>query len=431
LSTQPEHSIPSPESRAPSPASFHYRDGDFYCDDVSLASIAQRFGTPAYVYSQRTILSNYESLRRTVSHIPGLICYSVKANSHLRILSLLRQAGAGFDVVSGGELARALRAGASPDTIVFSGVGKTQDEIDAGLSAGILMFNVESAGELDLIESRAAALSKVGRVSIRVNPDVEADTHPYISTGQMIHKFGVPKDEAPELYRQAARSPHLKVQGVACHIGSQILDVEPFLKALDEILIVARNLAAEGIKVQVLDLGGGYGITYGAERPLDVELMAHGLEERLNKASLRLVIEPGRALVGNAGALITRVLYVKRNQTKNFVVIDSGMNDLMRPTLYGSYHAIVPARGGANERLLADIVGPLCESGDFFARDRDMPDVQPGDLLAVLTTGAYGFVLSSNYNTRPRPAEVLVNGAEAELIRERETVEGLMAGEKI
>ena len=396
-----------------------------------MASLAERFGTPAYVYSQSTILRNYESLRRTVSHIPGLICYSVKANSHLRILSLLRQAGAGFDVVSGGELARALRAGASPDTIVFSGVGKTQDEIDAGLAAGILMFNVESAGELDLIESRAAALNKVGRVSIRVNPDVEADTHPYISTGQMIHKFGVPKDEAPELYRLAARSPHLKVQGVACHIGSQILDVEPFLKALDEILIVARNLAAEGINVEVLDLGGGYGITYGAERPLDVELMARGLEERLSKASLRLVIEPGRALVGNAGALITRVLYVKRNQTKNFVVIDSGMNDLMRPTLYGSYHEIVPARRGTDVRLLADIVGPLCESGDFFARDRDMPDVQPGDLLAVLTTGAYGFVLSSNYNTRPRPAEVLVNGAEAELIRERETVEGLMAGERI
>jgi diaminopimelate decarboxylase len=260
---------------------------------------------------------------------------------------------------------------------------------------------------------------------------VEADTHPYISTGQMIHKFGVPKDEAPELYRRAARSPHLKVKGVACHIGSQILDVEPFLKALNEILTIARDLAGEGIKVEVLDLGGGYGITYGAERPLDVELMARGLEERLSKASLRLVIEPGRALVGNAGALITRVLYVKRNQTKNFVVIDSGMNDLMRPTLYGSYHEIVPARGGIDVRLLADIVGPLCESGDFFARDRDMPDVQPGDLLAVLTTGAYGFVLSSNYNTRPRPAEVLVNGSEAELIRERETVEGLMAGERI
>jgi diaminopimelate decarboxylase len=411
--------------------SFHYQGADFFCDGVSLASAAERFGTPAYVYSQSTILANYARLKTTVANIPGLICYSVKANSHLRILRLLRQAGAGFDVVSGGELARALRAGAAPDTLVFSGVGKTQDEIDAGISAGILMFNVESAGELALIDRRAAALGKTARVSIRVNPDVEADTHPYISTGQMIHKFGVPKDEAPELYRQAARSPHLKIQGVACHIGSQILEVEPFLKALDEILVIARNLAAEGIKIEVLDLGGGYGITYNSERPLDVDQMARGLEQRLGRASMRLVIEPGRALVGNAGALITRVLYVKKNQKKNFLVIDSGMNDLIRPTLYGSYHEIVPVRRGSEERLVADIVGPLCESGDFFARDRDMPDVQPGDLLAVLTTGAYGFVLSSNYNTRPRPAEILVNGSEMELIRERETVEGLMAGEKL
>ena len=311
--------------------SFHYRQGELFCDDLSLASLAERFGTPAYVYSQSTILRNYERLRGTLARIPGLICYSVKANSHLRILSLLRQAGAGFDVVSGGELARALRAGAAPDTIVFSGVGKTQDEIDAGLAAGILMFNVESAGELAVIESRARALRKVGRVSIRVNPDVEADTHPYISTGQMIHKFGVPKDEAPELYRRAARSPHLKVQGVACHIGSQILEVEPFWKALDEILSVARQLAAEGIAVEVLDLGGGFGISYGAEQPLDVERMARGLEERLREASMRLILEPGRALVGNAGVLVTRVLYVKRNQRKNFVVVDAGMNDLMRP----------------------------------------------------------------------------------------------------
>ncbi len=411
--------------------SFQYRQGVLFCDDLSLATIAKRFGTPAYVYSQSTILRNYERLRGTLARIPGLICYSVKANSHLRILSLLRREGAGFDVVSGGELARALRAGAAPDTIVFSGVGKTQDEIDAGLAAGILMFNVESAGELAVIESRARALEKVGRISIRVNPDVEAGTHPYISTGQMIHKFGVPKDEAFELYRQAARSSHLKVQGVACHIGSQILEVEPFWKALEEILSVARQVAAEGIAVEALDLGGGYGISYGAEPPLDVERLARGLEARLRQAPLRLILEPGRALVGNAGALITRVLYVKRNQRKNFVVVDAGMNDLMRPTLYGSYHEIVPAREGAAERLQADIVGPLCESGDFFARDRDMPDVQPGDLLAVLTVGAYGFVLSSNYNTRPRPAEVLVHGGEAELIRPRETVEDLMAGEQM
>jgi diaminopimelate decarboxylase len=411
--------------------SFHYRKDEFFCEDLSVASLAERFGTPAYIYSQSTLLGNYDRLRGTLARLSGLICYSVKANSHLRILSLLRQAGAGFDVVSGGELARALRAGAAPGAIVFSGVGKTPEEIDAGLAAGILMFNVESAGELAVIESRARALAKVGRISIRVNPDVEADTHPYISTGQMIHKFGVPKDEALELYRQAARSPHLKVQGVACHIGSQILDVEPFWKALDEILTVARSLEAEGIPVEVLDLGGGYGISYGPEQALDMQRLEQGLEARLGRTSMRLILEPGRALVGNAGALLMRVLYVKHNQRKNFIVVDAGMNDLMRPTLYGSYHEIVPARGGAAERLQADIVGPLCESGDFFARDRDMPDVQPGDLLAVLTAGAYGYVLSSNYNTRPRPAEVLVNGAEAELIRPRETLEGLMAGEKM
>jgi diaminopimelate decarboxylase len=395
-----------------------------------LATIAERFGTPAYVYSQSTILRNYERVCGAMAGIPGLICYSVKANSHLRILSLLRQAGAGFDVVSGGELTRALRAGAAADTIVYSGVGKTREEIDAGLAAGIMMFNVESAGELAVIESRARALDKVGRISIRVNPDVEADTHPYISTGQMIHKFGVPKEEAPELYRRAARSRHLQVRGVACHIGSQILEVEPFWKALDEILDVARLLATEGIAVEVLDLGGGYGISYGAEQPLDIERMARGLDERVRQASMRLVLEPGRALVGDAGVLLIRVLYVKQNQRKNFVVVDAGMNDLMRPTLYGSYHEIVPVQDRAAERLQADVVGPICESGDFFAQDRDMPDVQPGDLLAVLTTGAYGFVLSSNYNTRPRPAEVLVSGAEAELIRARETVENLMAGER-
>ena len=428
MRAHPESRVPSRESRVAE--SFHYRQGEFFCEDVPLASLAERFGTPAYVYSQSTILGNYEQFHGSLARLPNLICYSVKANSHLRILSLLRQVGAGFDVVSGGELARALRAGAAPDTVVFSGVGKTQDEIDAGLTAGILMFNVESAGELAVIESRARALGKRGQVSVRLNPDVEAHTHPYISTGQMIHKFGVPKDEALELYRRAARSPHLKVQGVACHIGSQILEVEPFWEALDEIWGVARQLAAEGIAVEVLDLGGGYGITYASEPPLNVERLAHGVEERLRGARLRLILEPGRALVGNAGVLMTRVLYVKQNQQKNFVVVDAGMNDLMRPTLYGSYHEIVPVLDRAAERLQADVVGPICESGDFFAQDRDMPDVQPGDLLAVLTTGAYGFVLSSNYNTRPRPAEVFVNGAQADLIRARETVEALMAGEE-
>jgi len=409
---------------------FHYRSGEFHCEDVPVSSLADRFGTPVYVYSQGAIIGNFRELRERLAQVPSLICYSVKANSNLRILRLLRDAGAGFDVVSGGELARALRVGAAPDAIVFSGVGKTQAEVDAGLEAGILMFNVESSGELDMVECRAQALAKPARVSIRVNPDVVAQTHPYVSTGQIIHKFGVPKEEALDLYRRAARWPHLKIHGVACHIGSQILEVEPFLKALDEILDVARQLQVEGVQVEFLDLGGGYGIRYADEQPLDFDRLMQGIADRLRDTRYRLILEPGRALVGDAGILLTRVLYVKRSQQKKFIVVDAGMNDLMRPTLYGSYHEIVPTHERPAEKLLADVVGPLCETGDFLAQDREMPDVQPGDLLAILTAGAYGFVLASNYNTRPRAAEVLVHGAEVELIRPRERVEDLMVGER-
>ena len=408
---------------------FQYREAEFFCEDLPAATIAERFGTPVYVYSQTTILRNFKRLAASLKRLPGLICYSVKANSNLRILGLLRSWGAGFDVVSGGELMRVQRAGALPGTTVFSGVGKTAEEIDAGIAAGILMFNVESAGELEVIESRAAALGKIAPISIRVNPDVEAHTHPYISTGQIIHKFGVPKKDAPALYRQAARSPHLEVRGIACHIGSQILEVAPFWKALDELLGVARQLASEGMAVEWLDLGGGYGTRYAQEDPFDVEEMTRGLEARLAGTGMKLILEPGRALVGNAGVLLTRVLYVKRNECKNFVVIDAGMNDLMRPTLYGSYHEIIPALKRTVQDFLADVVGPLCETGDFLAQDRRMADVQPGDLLSVMTAGAYGFALSSNYNTRPRPAEVLVHGAEVELIRPREKVEDLIGAE--
>jgi diaminopimelate decarboxylase len=410
---------------------FYYQSGRYMCEDVPVESVAERFGTPAYVYSQSALAQNFQAIQKALGPIPGLICYSVKANSNLRILSLLHKAGAGFDVVSGGELARVLRIGALAERIVYSGVGKTQEEVDAGLAAGILMFNVESAGELDLIETRARALGKPGRVSIRLNPEVVADTHPYISTGQVIHKFGVPEDEALELYHRAARSPHLKVHGVACHIGSQILEVEPFLRALEEILDVAGKLEGAKIPVEFLDLGGGYGIRYAQETPLDMGRLMQGIAGKLRGTSYRLIIEPGRALVGNAGILLTRVLYVKRNPQKNFVVVDAGMNDLMRPALYGSHHEIVPAREGRTAQFQADVVGPLCETGDFLAQARVLPDVQPGDLLAILTVGAYGFVLASNYNTRPRPAEVLVHGRQAELIRPRERLEDLMAGEPL
>jgi diaminopimelate decarboxylase len=410
---------------------FRYSADRLYCEDVPLASVAECFGTPTYIYSRAAILENYCRWASGLAPVPGLICYSVKANSNLKILSLLREAGAGFDIVSGGELARVLRASADAGRVVFSGVGKTVAEVDAGLAAGILMFNVESGGELDLIEARARALGKRAQVSIRVNPDVVAETHPYISTGQIIHKFGVSKDEAMELYRRAARSEHLAVRGVACHIGSQILEIEPFLKALDEILSVAQELRAEGIEVEFLDLGGGYGIRYADESPLAMDRLMEALATRTRGTSYRLIIEPGRALVGDAGVLLTRVLYVKRSPQKNFIVVDAGMNDLMRPTLYGSYHEIVPVEPRPREKLTADVVGPLCETGDFLAQDREMPDVAPGDLLAILTVGAYGYVLASNYNTRPRPAEVLVDGEKAELIRPRERLEDLMAGETL
>ncbi len=410
---------------------FHYASNQFACEEVPLASVAERFGTPAYVYSQATLLDNFRALERRLQTPPSFICYSVKANSNLKILSLLREAGAGFDVVSAGELARALRAGADPGRVVFSGVGKTATEVDAGIQAGILMFNVESAEELELIDQRARALGRRAGVSVRVNPDVAAKTHPYTATGRVIHKFGVSREEARTLYRAAARSEHLSVLGVACHIGSQILEVGPFLAALDEILSLAEELRAQSIQIECVDLGGGFGIRYREEPGFDFDCLAQGIAERLKGRPYRLIVEPGRALVGNAGVLLTRVLYVKRNEQKSFVVVDAGMNDLLRPALYGAFHGIVPVEQRPNEKMRADVVGPLCETGDFLAQDREIPRVRAGDLLAVLTVGAYGFVLASNYNSRPRPAEVLVNGGAVELIRPRERVEDLMAGEPV
>ncbi len=409
-----------------------YRAGTMFCEGVSLASLAERYGTPLYVYSRQTILENYRALAARLVRIPSLVCYSVKANSNLAILSLLRNEGAGFDIVSGGELARVLKAGAEPGRIVFSGVGKTREEIDVALQAGILMFNVESAGEMDLIASRAREQRRRAPVSIRVNPEVEAETHPYISTGRTIHKFGVPKDEALSLYRKAAGSQDLEVVGVACHIGSQILDVEPFLKAFEEIKTLADTLRSEGANLRYLDLGGGFGIRYADEAPLALESLVKELGARLSGTAYRLALEPGRSIAGNAGLLLTRVLYVKRNPAKNFIVVDSGMSDLMRPALYGSFHQIAPVAGPPeNCAFRADVVGPICETGDFLAQNRELPEAQPGDLLAVLTTGAYGYVLASNYNTRPRPAEVLIEGSQARVIRQRETLDDLMAREAL
>jgi diaminopimelate decarboxylase len=410
-------------------SAFHYPSNTFFCEDVSVASIVERFGTPTYVYSQAVILDNYRRLEAGLRGISTLICYSVKANSNLKILGLLQRAGAGFDIVSGGELARVQKVGAPPERVVFSGVGKTESEVDAGLAAGILMFNVESPGELELIEARARHAGRRAGVAIRVNPDVEADTHPYVATGQAIHKFGVPRSDAMALYRRAASSPHLKVLGVTCHIGSQILSPDPFLKALDEILDIAGKLHAEGIEVKYLDLGGGFGIRYKDEQPLDVERLTQQIAARMQSVPYQLIVEPGRALVAEAGILVSRVLYVKHNERKNFVVVDAGMNDLLRPSLYGSYHGVVPVEKRSDKKLVADVVGPICETGDFLALDRELPEVRPGDLVALLTVGAYGYVLASNYNSRPRPAEVLVHGSDVELIRRRESQDDLFATE--
>ena len=409
----------------------HYQSGRLICEEVEVASIAARFGTPTYVYTQSGILGSFRRLQEKLTGIPNLLCYSVKANFNLRILSLLREAGAGFDVVSGGELARALKVGADPSSIVFSGVGKTAAEVDAGLAAGILMFNVESASELEVIEARARGLGKQAGIAIRINPDVEAETHPYISTGQHIHKFGVPKDESIALYRRAATSEQLRIRGVACHIGSQILDVDPYWKALDEIRGVASTLFGLGIAVEHLDLGGGFGIRYLDEAPLDFERLTSGLAARLRGTPYRLILEPGRSVVGAAGLLLARVLYVKRNAQKNFVVVDAGMNDLVRPALYGSYHEIVPVNKRHGGMMRADVVGPLCETGDFLAQDRDLAAFEGGDLVAVLAAGAYGYALASNYNSRLRPAEVLVHGSAVDLIRRRETLDDLFATEVV
>lgn len=406
---------------------FYFRDGELMCEHVKVNAAAEEFGTPLYLYSRAAILENYRRLEAGLADLPCLICYSVKANSNLALLTLMHEAGAGFDVVSGGELERALHAGADPQGIVFSGVGKNPEELNAALRSGLRMINVESEGELEELRRYARLAGVRAPLAIRVNPDVEAETHPYISTGQHIHKFGVPKEVALQLYRDAAKSPHLNPRGIACHIGSQILDVDPFLKAFDEVRSLADLLRAEGLAIEDLDIGGGFGIPYRGETPLDFPGLTSGLAARLRGTPYRLILEPGRAIIGSAGVLVTRVLYVKRNPAKNFVVVDSGMNDLLRPALYGSHHEVIPARLRAAEKIVADVVGPLCETGDFLAQDRELPDVLPGDLLAVMTAGAYGYALSSNYNSRPRPAEALVDGERIRLIRRRESLEDLMA----
>jgi diaminopimelate decarboxylase len=411
---------------------FTRKNGVLHAEDIALTDIAAQFGSPTYVYSRAALSESFAEFRQTLDNHPAgagaLVCYAVKANPNLAILSLFAKLGAGFDIVSGGELQRALAAGADPRKIVFSGVGKTAAEMEQALNAGIFCFNVESAPELDRLNEVAGKLGKKAPISFRVNPNVDPKTHPYISTGLKANKFGIAYDDALTLYRRAASLPHLEITGIDCHIGSQLLDASPFTEALDKVLLLIDQLASEGIKLHHIDLGGGLGIRYRDDEPAPtVASYLTPLLDKLTGRGLQVVLEPGRRLVGNAGLLLTRIEYLKPGEEKNFAIVDAAMNDLMRPALYDAWHDIVPVceRSDASEQSYS-IVGPVCESGDFLGHQRPLA-VQPGDLLAVLSAGAYGMSMSSNYNTRPRCAEVLVDGSQLHLARRRETVAELYA----
>ncbi|MBI4809665.1 MAG: diaminopimelate decarboxylase [Nitrosomonadales bacterium] len=409
---------------------FHYQQDRLYAENAALDDIAQRFGTPCYVYSHAALTDGYRQFAEAFKSREHLICYAVKANSNIAILNLFARLGAGFDIVSGGELQRVLAAGGAANKVVFSGVGKSEAEMRQALEAEILCFNVESPSELDRLNAVAGSMGKVAAISLRVNPDVDAKTHPYISTGLKQNKFGVAYTEAFELYRKAAAMPHLRVTGMDCHIGSQLTEVSPFIAAAEKVLALTDRLAAAGIVLEHLDLGGGLGIRYDDETPPSIAEYAQALLGVLQGRSEKIIVEPGRVLVGNAGVLLTRIEYLKHGEEKNFAIVDAAMNDLMRPALYDAYHAILPLQKRGLEKQFYEVVGPICETGDFIGHGREMA-VDKGDALAVMSAGAYGMSMSSNYNTRPRAAEVMVDGAVAHLIRERETVRQLYAAEKI
>jgi diaminopimelate decarboxylase len=404
--------------------------GELRLDGVSLADVARRFGTPCYVYSRSAIEDAFAAFDAGLAGVDHLVCYAVKANSNLAILDLLARAGAGFDIVSGGELARVLAAGGRADRVIFSGVGKSEAEIASALAAGIKCFNVESEPELDRLDALAAAAGVKAPVALRINPDVDARTHPYISTGMAGNKFGIPHARALAAYRHAAQLPNLRVTGIGCHIGSQILDAAPLDEALERVLELVDALARQGTSLEHLDVGGGFGIRYRDERPIDVRAYATRLAARLANRGMQVLLEPGRAIVGEAGVLVARVEYLKLDKAKRFAVIDASMSELIRPALYESWHDIVPVRE-APDRAVAryDVVGPVCESSDVLGLDRALA-LAPGDLVAILAAGAYGMVMASNYNSRPRPCEVLAHRGAALEIRARETVESLYALEK-
>jgi diaminopimelate decarboxylase len=410
---------------------FGFRDGQLHSEDLRLADLAKRFGTPLYVYSRRAIERAFDRYSAALRGRASLVCYAMKANSNLAVLDILARRGAGFDIVSGGELERVIAAGGDPGKTVFSGVGKSEAEIERALAAGILCFNIESAPELERIDAVARRLGTRARISVRVNPDVDAGTHPYISTGLRNNKFGVAYADALALYRDAARRTGIEIVGIDCHIGSQITDIDPYIDAADRVLDVVDALARDGISLHHIDFGGGLGIRYDQEVPPATEglvqvLLAH--VDRRGHGAKTVMFEPGRSIVGNAGVLLTRIEYLKHGETKNFAIVDAAMNDLVRPTMYDAWMGVVPVAPRTDALVAYDVVGPVCESGDWLARDRQLA-VQPGDLLAVTSAGAYGMAMSSNYNTRGRAAEVMVDGGRAFLVREREQPAQLFAGE--
>lgn len=408
---------------------FNYRNGQLYAEDVPVADIAARFGTPAYVYSRATLERHYRAYDEALAGRPHLVCYAVKANSNLAVLNVLARLGAGFDIVSAGELERVIRAGGDPARVVFSGVGKQEWEMKRALEAGVRCFNVESDTELDRLNAVAGELGRRAPVSLRVNPDVDAGTHPYISTGLKENKFGIDITEAPEVYARAAAMPNLEVIGVDCHIGSQLTTVSPFLDALDRVLSLIDALAEQGIAIRHLDMGGGLGVTYDHEQPPQPSNYVRALAERLGERDLELVLEPGRSIAANAGILLTRVEFLKCTEHRNFAIIDAAMNDLIRPALYSAWQAIIPVvPHQSGEEKAWDLVGPVCETGDFLGKDRSLR-LQAGDLLAVRSAGAYGFVMSSNYNSRNRPPELMVDGDQVHVVRRRETLEDQLGPE--
>jgi len=412
---------------------FQYRQGELYCEDVPLSRIAKEVGTPCYVYSHHTLVRHFRVYDGAFTNIPHIVAFAMKANSNLAVLRLMAKEGSGVDIVSGGELFRALKAGVPASKIVFAGVGKKPEEIREALNADILMFNVESSAELQAINDVAASMGMKARVALRINPDIDPKTHPYISTGLKKSKFGIAADRALEEFKNAAAFSHIKVVGLHAHIGSQLTQVTPFVESLKKVLTMVQALAEQGITLRYVNIGGGLGITYSDETPPEPKDLAEAIAPLVRDLKCVLIMEPGRVIVGNAGVLLTKVLYPKEGEAKRFLIVDAAMNDLIRPSLYDAYHDIRPVyeKVAQAEKKTVDVVGPVCESGDFLAKDRVLPEMRAGDLMAVMSAGAYGFVMSSNYNSRPRVPEVLVHEGQYHVIRSRESYEDLVRGEQV